>query len=137
MQPSNIRVTNIATALTGIRRAAADVYLFTDKLSWLKMVHQIAVKSMNAVDALQKELDAADDINTTLANSTSVIFFDDIVDEDIMSELESYILTRSQHSEDDDLTLFLSEMLEKIETKYKVLIKKIHRFNALTKNELD
>ena len=137
MQPSNIRATNIATALTGIRRAAADVYLFTDKLSWLKMVHQIAVKSMNAVDALQKELDAADDINTTLANSTSVIFFDDIVDEDIMSELESYILTRSQHSEDDDLTLFLSEMLEKIETKYKVLIKKIHRFNALTKNELD
>ena len=137
MQPSNIRATNIATALMGIRRAAADVYLFTDKLSWLKMVHQIAVKSMNAVDALQKELDAADDINTTLANSTSVIFFDDIVDEDIMSELESYILTRSQHSEDDDLTLFLSEMLEKIETKYKVLIKKIHRFNALTKNELD
>ncbi|MEY2665851.1 MAG: hypothetical protein RLZZ384_22 [Pseudomonadota bacterium] len=137
MQPSNIRATNIATALTGIRRAAADVYLFTDKLSWLKMVHQIAVKSMNAVDALQKYLDAADDINTTLPSSTSVIFFDDIVDEDIISELESYILTRSEKSDDDDLTLFLSEMLEKIETKYKVLIKKIHRFNALTKNELD
>ena len=137
MQPSNIRATNIATALTGIRRAAADVYLFTDKLSWLKMVHQIAVKSMNAVDTLQKELNGSDDINITLATSTSVVFFDDIVDEDIISELESYILTRSEKSDDDDLTLFLSEMLEKIETKYKVLIKKIHRFNALTKNELD
>jgi hypothetical protein len=137
MQPSPIHATNIATALTDIRRAAADVYLFTDKLSWLTIAHQIAVKSMNAVDTLQKELNGSDDINITLAASTSVVFFDDIVDEDIISELESYILTRSEKSDDDDLTLFLSEMLEKIETKYKVLIKKIHRFNALTKNELD
>ena len=137
MQPSPIHATNIATALTDIRRAAADVYLYTDKLSWLTIAHQIAVKSMNAVDTLQKELNGSDDINITLAASTSVVFFDDIVDEDIISELESYILTRSEKSDDDDLTLFLSEMLEKIETKYKVLIKKIHRFNALTKNELD
>jgi hypothetical protein len=137
MQPSSIHATNIATALTDIRRAAADVYLFTDKLSWLMIAHQIAVKSISAVDTLQKELDGSDDINITLAASTSAIFFDDIVDEDIISELESYILTRTENSEDDDLTLFLSEMLEKIETKYKVLIKKIHRFNALTKNEFD
>lgn len=137
MQPSNIYATNIATALTGIRRAAADIYLFTDKLSWLKIVHQVALKAINAVDTLQKEIDSADDINVILAASTSVIFFDDMVDEDIISELEGDILARCKQNNDDDLTLFLNEVLEKIETKYKVLIKKIHHFNALTKNELD
>ncbi len=137
MQPSTIRATNIKTTLMGIRRAAADVYLFTDKLSWLKLAHQIAVKSMSAVDTLQKDIDASNDIDATLNASQSVIFFDDIVDEDVMSELEDYVLTLTQKFEDDALTLFLSEMLEKIEVKYKVLIKRIHDFNALMKNELD
>jgi hypothetical protein len=54
-----------------------------------------------------------------------------------MSELESYILTRTENNEDDELTQFLNEVLEKIEDKFKVLIKKIHDFNALMKNELD
>jgi hypothetical protein len=89
------------------------------------------------VDSLQKEMDTADDLSAVLASSSSVIFFDDIVDEDIMSELESYILTRTENNEDDELTQFLNEVLEKIEDKFKVLIKKIHDFNALMKNELD
>ncbi|MEI8236119.1 MAG: hypothetical protein WCG11_03005 [Methylococcaceae bacterium] len=137
MQPSDSRATNFKTSLTAIRRAAADVYLFTDKLNWLKIAHQVALKSMQSVDSLQKEMDTTDDLSAVLASSSSVIFFDDIVDEDIMSELESYILTRTENNEDDDLTQFLNEVLEKIEDKFKVLIKKIHDFNALMKNELD
>ena len=130
---ATIQASDLNTALLSIRRAAADVYLFTDKLSWLKRVHQVAVKAMNAVEAMQQDIDHSPDLQATLAASNNVSFFDAIVDEDVISELEEEILSMTQAFDDPILSQFLTEVVEKTETKYKVLIKKTHDFNALMK----
>ncbi|MDD5229518.1 MAG: hypothetical protein PHN45_01385 [Methylococcales bacterium] len=138
----NTVVTPIAlkTALTEIRQAAAELYRFTEKLSLLKIAHQVAIQIIKNVDNLQKELKkplAGTDLFNALESSKSVLFLEEVVDADTMSDLEGYILSFAKKLDDEDLTRFLSEVMDKVEAKYNAMLEKTHEFNALIKDELE
>jgi hypothetical protein len=124
--------------LAEIRQAAAELYRFTEKLTLLKIAHQVAVQTIKAVDLTQKEIKnlSGKKLFDTLENSKSVLFLEDIVDADTISELENYILPFAKNLDDEELTRFLSEVTDKIEVKYSTMLEKIHEFNALIKDEL-
>lgn len=130
---------DLITPLAQIRQAAAELYRFTEKLTLLKIVHQVAVQTIKAVDLTLKEIKnlSEDKLFDVLETSNSVLFLEDIVDADIISELESYVLPFTKNLEDGELTCFLSEVTDKIEMKYAVMLEKIHEFNALIKDELE
>ena len=139
MQNTVITSTNLIQSLTEIRQVAADLYRFTDKLSLLKIVHQVAIQTIKITDIIQKEIEglSEDKLLDAIELSQSVLYLEDMVDADTMSELENYVLPFAQNLEDEELTRFLSEVTDKIETKYNVMLQKIHDFNALIKDELE
>jgi hypothetical protein len=140
MQKTVVTPTDLKNALTEIRQAAAELYRFTEKLTLLKMVHHVAVHIIKAVDNLQKELKkplAGADLFDALESSKSVLFLEEVVDADTMSDLEDYILSFAKKLDDEDLTRFLSEVMDKVEAKYNAMLEKTHEFNALIKDELE
>ncbi|MDD5215315.1 MAG: hypothetical protein PHQ03_07245 [Methylococcales bacterium] len=140
MQHTVITPEDLKASLIQIRQTAAELYRFTEKLTLLKIVHHVAVQVIKAVDDLQKEIQkplAGADLFAALESSKSVLFLEDIVDADTMSELESYVLPFAKNLDDEELTRFLSEVTEKIEVKYNAMLEKIHEFNALVKDELE
>lgn len=140
MQHTVITPEDLKVSLIQIRQTAAELYRFTEKLTLLKIVHHIAVQVIKAVDTLQKEIQkplASTDLFAELESSKSVLFLEDIVDADTMSELENYVLPFAKNLEDEELIRFLSEVTEKIEVKYNAMLEKIHEFNALVKDELE
>lgn len=140
MQKTVVTPTDLKIALTDIRQAAAELYRFTEKLTLLKMVHHVAVQIIKTVDNLQKELTkplAGADLFAALESSKAVLFLEEVVDADTMSDLEDYILLFAKKLDDEDLTRFLSEVMDKAEAKYNVMLEKTHEFNALIKDELE
>lgn len=140
MQNTVVSPTELTTSLVEIRQAAAELYRFTEKLSLLKMAHQVAVQIIKAVDNLQKELKkprSESELFKALESSNSVLFLEEIVDADTMSDLEDYILSFAKQLNDEDLIRFLSEIMDKVEAKYNVMLTKTHAFNALIKDELE
>ncbi len=140
MQNPAVIPTELNAALVEIQKAAAELYRFTDKLTLLKMVHRVAVKIIQAVDLVQTELkksDSREEALDALESSISVLFLEEVVDADTMSELEDYILSFAKQLDDEDLIRFLSEIMDKVEIKYNTLLEKTHEFNALLKNELE
>jgi hypothetical protein len=79
---------------------------------------------------LQQDL-VEDELVNTLNESDAAILFDEIVDADAMSGLESYILSAAENIEDAAITLFLTEMMDRVELKYNRLLEKVHAYNAL------
>lgn len=130
---------DLTIPLTQIRQTAAELYRFTEKLTLLKIVHQVVVQTIKAVDLTQKEIKnvSGDKLFDVLETSKSVLFLEDIVDTDIISELENYILPFAKNLENEELTRFLSEVTDKIEVKYAAMLEKIHEFNALIKDEFE
>ena len=139
MQKTAIFPTDANIALTEIRRAAAELYRFTEKLTLLKVIHQVAVQTIKATDAIQKEIEAlsGDALLDVLESSKSALYLEDMVDADTMSELESFVLPFEKNLEDKNLICFLSEITDKVEVKYNTMLGKIHEFNALVKDELE
>jgi hypothetical protein len=140
MQKTVVTPTDLKNALTDIRQSAAELYRFTEKLTLLKMVHHVAVQIIKAVDNLQKELKkplAGADLFDVLESSKAVSFLEEVVDADTMSDLEDYILSFAKKLDDEDLTRFLSEVMDKVEAKYNAMLEKTHEFNALIKDELE
>lgn len=140
MQNTVVTPIDLKTALADIRQNAVELYRFTEKLTLLKMVHHVAVQVIKAVDNLQKELKkplAGADLFDVLESSKSVLFLEEVVDADTMSDLEDYILSFAKKLDDEDLTRFLSEVMDKTEAKYNVMLEKTHEFNALIKDELE
>lgn len=137
MQNTVISSSDLKSALSEIRRTAIELYRFTEKLTLLKMVHQVAVQSIKAVDTIQTEINtlSGDELLDALESSKSALFLEDMVDADIMSELENYILPFEKNLDDEELTRFLSEVTDKIELKYNAMLEKIHEFNALIKDD--
>lgn len=133
MENTAITITELNTSLTEIRHAAVELCRFTEKLTLLKMVHQIAVQIIKAVDTTQKEIRmlSGNKLFEALESSKSVLFLEDAVDADTMSELESYILPFAKNLENEELTRFLSEITDKVEAKYNAMLEKTHTFNAL------
>lgn len=139
MQNPGVTPADLKTALTNIRQAAAELYRFTEKLTLLKIVHQVAVQIIKAVDTLQKEINtlSGEELLDVLESSKSALFLEEVVDADTMSELEAYVLPFAKNLEDEELTRFLSEVTDKIEAKYNAMLEKTHEFNALIKDELE
>jgi hypothetical protein len=139
MQNTVVSAVDLKPALTEIHQAAAELYRFTEKLTLLKMVNQVAIQTIKAVDTIQKEIKAlsGDKLLDVLESSQSAFFLEEMVDADTMSELESFVLPFTKNLEDKDLICFLSEVTDKVETKYNAMLGKIHEFNALIKDELE
>ena len=78
---------DLTIPLTQIRQTAAELYRFTEKLTLLKIVHQVVVQTIKAVDLTQKEIKnvSGDKLFDVLETSKSVLFLEDIVDTDIIS----------------------------------------------------
>lgn len=139
MQATVITPEDLKVSLTQIRQAAVELYRFTEKLTLLKIVHQVAVQIIKAVDALQKEIQglSGEKLLNALDNSKSALFLEDVVDADTISEFEAYVLPFAKNLEDEELTRFLSEVTDKLEAKYNATLEKTHIFNALIKDELE
>lgn len=139
MQATVITFEDLKVSLTQIRQAAVELYRFTEKLTLLKIVHQVAVQVIKAVDALQKEIQglSGEKLLDELENSKSALFLEEVVDADTISELEAYVLPFAKNLEDEELTRFLSEVTDKLEIKYNAMLDKTHIFNALIKDELE
>jgi len=139
MQKTVTTPTDLKTALIEIRHAAAELYRFTEKLALLKIVHHVAVQVIKSVDMIQKEIKAlsGEKLLDAIETSKSVLFLEEVVDGDTMSELEGYVLPFAKNLDDVELTRFLSEVTDKVETKYNAMLEKIHEFNALIKDELE
>lgn len=138
-QTTVITANDLKTPLIEIRQAAAELYRFTDKITLLKIIHQIAIQIIKSVEAIQKETQmlSGEELLDALELSKSALFLEEIVDADAMSELEAYVLPFAKNLENEELTRFLSEVTDKIEIKYNVMLEKIHEFNALIKDELE
>lgn len=139
MQHTIINSETLKPALVEIRLAAADLYRFTEKLTLLRIVHQTAVQVIKAVDTIPKEIKnlSGEKLLDTLETSKSVLFLEEMVDADVISEFEAYVLPFAKNLEDEELTRFLSEVTDKTEGKYNNMLEKIHEFNALIKDELE
>ncbi len=131
--------TELKSSLIEIRQTATELYRFTDKITLLKMMNQMAIQIIKATDAIQKEIThlSGDKLFDALEISKSVLFLEDAVDADTISELESYILPFAKDLNNAELTCFLSEITDKVEIKYNATLQKIHQFNALIKDELE
>ncbi len=138
-QTTVITANDLKTPLIEIRQAAAELYRFTDKITLLKIIHQIAIQIIKSAEAIQKETQmlSGEELLDALELSKSALFLEEIVDADAMSELEAYILPFAKNLESEELTRFLSEVTDKIEIRYNVMLEKIHEFNALIKDELE
>jgi hypothetical protein len=130
---------DLKTPLIEIRQAAAELYRFTEKLTLLKIANQVAVQTIKAADAIQKEIQSlsGEELLDVLESSKAALFLEEVVDGDTMSELEGYVLPFAKNLEDEELTRFLSEVTDKVEAKYNAMLEKIHEFNALIKDELE
>jgi hypothetical protein len=139
MPSTVVTLTDLNHSLIEIRQAATDLYRFTEKLTLLKIVQHVAVQTIKVVDSIQKEVKTASNEKqlSIFQSSKLALFLEDVVDADIMSELENYILPFAKNLENSELTTFLSEVTDKTEAKYNVMLQKIHEFNALIKNEFE
>jgi hypothetical protein len=79
---------------------------------------------------LQQEL-AEDELVKALNESDAANLFDEFVDADAMSGLEGYMLSAAENIEDAEITLLLTEFIDRVELKYNRLLEKVHAYNAL------
>ncbi len=135
-----VTLENIEFSLYELKNASNDLVRFTEKLTLLKMMDKTAVKVNQAVDNLQKLLRrglSVDELVDAFDTSPALLTLDEMVDADILSDLETHLLSFANEVNDPKLSLFLGEIIDKIEEKYTVLLNKTHNFNALIRYEYD
>ncbi len=66
-----------------------------------------------------------------IQESDALVYLDEVVDLDPISELEVQFFGILENMVENELTVFLMQMLDKIETTYTQLIEKLHAINAL------
>jgi hypothetical protein len=119
-----------------LKKAVNDFLEFSENLTLLKAVNEKAQEMAQAVDALQQLLQqglVANKLVKTINTSEAAALLDEIVDADAVSELEAYMLSAAEGIEDDEVTQFLTEIMDKVERKYNLLLEKAHAYNALLK----
>jgi len=119
-----------------LKKAVNDFLEFTESLTLLQAVNEKAREVGQAVDVLQKLLQqdlAANKLVNTLNATDAAALLDEIVDTDMVSELESYMLLAAESVDDTKVTQFLIEVMDKVERKYNQLLEKTHTYNALLK----
>jgi len=119
-----------------LKKAVNDFLEFTENLTLLQAVNEKAQEMAQAVDMLQQLLQqglVANKLVKAVNTSEAAALLDDIVDADAVSELESYMLSAAEGIEDVEVTQFLTEVMDKVERKYNLLLEKAHAYNALLK----
>ncbi|PPK73458.1 hypothetical protein B0F87_11455 [Methylobacter tundripaludum] len=119
-----------------LKKAVNDFLEFTENLTLLQAVNEKAQEMAQAVDMLQQLLQqgsAANKLVKAINASEAVTLLDEIVDVDAVGELEAYMLSAAEGIEDAEVTQFLTEVMDKVERKYNLLLEKAHAYNALLK----
>jgi len=119
-----------------LKKAVNDFLEFTENLTLLEAVNEKAREIAQAIDVQQQLLQqdlAADKLATAINASEAAALFDEIVDADAVGELETYILSAAEGIEDAEVMQFLTEVMDKVEHKYNLLLEKAHAYNALLK----
>jgi len=119
-----------------LKKAVNDFLEFTENLTLLQGVNEKAQEMAQAVDMLQQLLQqglVANKLVKAVNTSEAAALLDDIVDADAVSELEAYMLSAAEGIEDAEVTQFLTEVMDKVERKYNLLLEKAHAYNALLK----
>ncbi|MDO9268857.1 MAG: hypothetical protein Q7T96_07065 [Methylobacter sp.] len=119
-----------------LKKAVNDFLEFTENLTLLQAVNEKAQEMAQAVDMLQQLLQqgsAANKLVKTINASEAATLLDEIVDVDAVGELEAYMLSAAEGIEDAEVTQFLTEVMDKVERKYNLLLEKAHAYNALLK----
>ncbi len=117
-----------------LKKAANEFIEFTENFSLLQTINIKAQEAVQAVNTLQQLLEqrlSDDELVKAINSSVALIFFDEIVDADAMSNLEGYILSAAENIEDAEISIFLTEMMDRVELKYNRLLEKVHAYNAL------
>jgi hypothetical protein len=123
-------------SLYELKKAVNEFLEFSENLTLLQAVNEKAQEMARAVDDLQQLLQqggAANKLVKAVSASEAAAQLDEIVDADVVSELEAYLLSASENVEDAELTRFLTEVMDKVELKYNRLLEKAHAYNALLK----
>jgi hypothetical protein len=119
-----------------LKKAVNDFLEFTENLTLLQAVNEKAREMAQAIDVQQQLLQqdlAADKLAAAINASEAVAMLDEIVDADAVGELEAYILSAAEGIEDAEVMQFLTEVMDKVEHKYNLLLEKAHAYNALLK----
>jgi hypothetical protein len=119
-----------------LKKAVNDFLEFTENLTLLQAVNEKAQEMAQAVDMLQQLLQqgsAANKLVKAINASEAATLLDEIVDVDAVGELEAYMLSAAEGIEDAEVTQFLTEVMDKVERKYNLLLEKAHAYNALLK----
>jgi len=120
-----------------LKKTVNDFLEFTENLTLLRAVNEKAQEMVQAIDVLQQLLQqdlAADQLVKAINASEAAALLDEIVDADAIGELEVYILSTAEGIEDAEVTQFLTEVMDKVEHKYNLLLEKAHAYNALLKD---
>ena len=119
-----------------LKKAVNDFLEFTENLTLLQGGNEKAQEMAQAVDVLQQLLQqglTANKLVKALNATEAATLLDEIVDADVVSELEAYMLSAAEGIENVEVTQFLTEVMDKVERKYNLLLEKAHAYNALLK----
>jgi hypothetical protein len=119
-----------------LKKAVNGFLEFTENLTLLGAVNEKAREIALAIDVQQQLLQqdlAADKLADAINASEAAALLDEIVDADAVGELEAYILSAAEGIEDAEVMQFLTEVMDKVEHKYNLLLEKAHAYNALLK----
>jgi len=120
-----------------LKKAVNDFLEFTENLTLLEAVNEKAREMAQAIEVQQQLLWqdlAADKLANAINASEAAALLDEIVDIDAVGELEAYILSAAEGIEDAEVMQFLTEVMDKVERKYNLLLEKAHAYNALLKD---
>jgi len=120
-----------------LKKAVNDFLEFTENLTLLEAVNKKAREMAQAIEVQQQLLQqdlAADKLANAINASEAAALLDEIVDIDAVGELEAYILSAAEGIEDAEVMQFLTEVMDKVERKYNLLLEKAHAYNALLKD---
>jgi DNA polymerase II large subunit len=123
--------------LAELKKAVNEFLEFTENLTLLRTINAKAREIAQAVDGVEQVLQqglAATKLVKAISDSEAAMLLDEIVDADVVSEQEAYVLSVAEDSDNSAVTLFLTEMMDKVERKYNQVLEKAHAYNALLKD---
>lgn len=120
-----------------LKKAVNEFLEFTENLTLLQTVNEKVQEMAQVVEMFQQVLKqglAANKLAKAMSDSEAAALLDELVDADAVSELEAYMLSAAGSVEDTEIIQFLTEVMDKVEHKYNLLLEKAHAYNALLKD---
>jgi hypothetical protein len=117
-----------------LKKAANEFLEFTEYLTLLQAVNvkvQEVIQAVNLQQLLLQRGLVEEELIKALNESGAAVLFDEFVDDDAISGLEGYLMSTAENIEDAEITLLLTELMDRVELKYNRLLEKVHAYNAL------